>query len=265
MVEISVITIVWNRREGFERTAESLLAQTYPHFEWIVVDGGSTDGGLDVIKHHAHRMAWWCSEPDNGIYDAMNKGLARASGDYVVFMNAGDRFASPCVLTRVAELIAASPQPPAAVMGGTVMEFPGGKTYYRAPKDPERYLWYSMPAYHQAIYFRTDDHKKVPYDPALKVSADYRAVARLCRNPARCVVVDEPFSCNESGGDSTSHKLFWTKMRDCMAVQRHDLGLGAGAIGLSFLRRTASHLAVTAMSVPVLSTVLERLVRRNTP
>lgn len=88
--KVSIITVVYNDRDLLANTIESVLAQEYPYIEYLVIDGGSTDGTVDVIRQYADRIAYWVSEPDHGLYDAMNKGLAQASGDYVWFLNAGD-------------------------------------------------------------------------------------------------------------------------------------------------------------------------------
>ena len=91
-MRLSIITVNYNNREGLVRTARSVVEQTFYDFEWIVVDGGSTDGSVGVIQEYADRIAWSVSEPDGGIYEAMNKGLDRASGKYVQFLNSGDSF-----------------------------------------------------------------------------------------------------------------------------------------------------------------------------
>lgn len=87
---ISVITVVYNGAATLERTILSILEQTYPHVEYIIIDGGSTDGSLDIIKKYSEHIAYWVSEPDEGIYDAMNKGVQRASGEWILFMGADD-------------------------------------------------------------------------------------------------------------------------------------------------------------------------------
>ena len=87
---LSIITINYNNSDGLQRTIESVLSQTWTDFEWIVIDGGSTDGSLDIIKKHASHFSFWCSEPDTGIYNAMNKGITHAKGEYLNFMNSGD-------------------------------------------------------------------------------------------------------------------------------------------------------------------------------
>lgn len=87
---ISVITVVYNGLSLIEKTIRSIVSQTYPNIEYIVIDGGSTDGTVEILKLYEDRISYWISEPDRGIYDAMNKGLAAATSDYVWFMNAGD-------------------------------------------------------------------------------------------------------------------------------------------------------------------------------
>ena len=90
-VLISVVTVSYNAVSTIEQTILSVINQTYPHIEYIIIDGGSTDGTVDVIKKYADKITYWVSEPDKGIYDAMNKGLRRVRGDWCVFMNSGDK------------------------------------------------------------------------------------------------------------------------------------------------------------------------------
>lgn len=98
-LKITVVTVCYNAVETIERTLLSVLGQTYPNIEYIIIDGGSTDGTVDIIKKYADRLAYWVSEPDKGIYDAMNKGILRATGDYINFMNAGDLYVSPTTIS----------------------------------------------------------------------------------------------------------------------------------------------------------------------
>lgn len=102
---ISIITVTLNNKAGLELTAESIIHQipSKDKWEWIVIDGGSSDGTQEVIWHHEDKIAYWVSEPDGGIYEAMNKGLLHAKGEYVLFLNAGDTFCSSDVVARVVE------------------------------------------------------------------------------------------------------------------------------------------------------------------
>ena len=91
-MKISVVTVCYNAVQTLEKTMLSVLNQTYPDVEYIIIDGGSTDGTVNIIKKYADRLAYWVSEPDKGIYDAMNKGIDVATGEWINFMNAGDTF-----------------------------------------------------------------------------------------------------------------------------------------------------------------------------
>lgn len=109
--KISVITVVRNGREFVEQTINSVLSQSYQNIEYIVIDGGSTDGTVDIIKSHDSQITKWISEKDRGIADAFNKGLALAGGDYLLFLNADDALAHPGVLQEVVEAIVANGYP----------------------------------------------------------------------------------------------------------------------------------------------------------
>lgn len=101
MKKFSIITINYNNCAGLRKTIESVVNQTYTDFEYIVIDGGSTDGSAEVIREYADRIDYWVSEPDKGIYNAMNKGILKATGEYLNFMNSGDCFHSSDVLKDI--------------------------------------------------------------------------------------------------------------------------------------------------------------------
>lgn len=95
----SIITINYNDKDGLMKTIDSVICQTNTDFEYIIIDGGSTDGSINIIKEHEIQISYWVSEPDKGVYNAMNKGVAQAHGDYLIFMNSGDCFHSSEVLS----------------------------------------------------------------------------------------------------------------------------------------------------------------------
>lgn len=99
--QISIITVTYNAAQVLEQTIQSIIQQIFTDYEYIIIDGGSTDGTLDIIRQHANNITYWCSEPDEGLYDAMNKGMKAAKGKYVWFMNAGDEVYSPATLSSI--------------------------------------------------------------------------------------------------------------------------------------------------------------------
>ncbi len=101
---ISIITVVYNAKQALESTINSIVSQNNQSYEYIVIDGGSTDGTLEIIKQHESHIAYWVSEPDKGLYDAMNKGLRASKGKYIWFMNAGDLIYDNYVIENIANI-----------------------------------------------------------------------------------------------------------------------------------------------------------------
>lgn len=99
-MKLSIITVNLNNREGLQRTIDSVICQTFRDFEWIVIDGGSTDGSRELIEQYADHFAYWVSEPDKGIYNAMNKGIKVAKGEYLQFLNSGDYLYNKATLEK---------------------------------------------------------------------------------------------------------------------------------------------------------------------
>ena len=104
MCKISIITVCYNIKDEIERTCESIISQTANNYEWIVVDGGSIDGTVDILNKYKDKMSIFISEKDTGIYNAMNKGIKRATGEWCIFMNGGDCFASNDIIEKFSQL-----------------------------------------------------------------------------------------------------------------------------------------------------------------
>lgn len=168
---LSIITIVYNNVRDIERTMLSVLNQSYAHIEYIVVDGASTDGSLEIIQRYQDRLSKVVSEKDAGIYDAMNKGLALASGDYVLFMNSGDELYAPDIVENV---FATAPNAD-IYYGETEMYNEAWQSIgKRRHSVPEKFTWksfrFGMTISHQAIYIRRSLTE--PYDRKYQLSAD---------------------------------------------------------------------------------------------
>ncbi len=170
--KVSIITVVFNARATLERTIQSIQRLDYPLVEYIVVDGGSTDGTLQLIHQYEEQIDQWISEPDKGLYDAMNKGLRMATGDYVWFINAGDEVAAPEVLTRLFERACGAD----IYYGDTmIVDLEGNEIGHRRLSPPVNLTWKDfrrgMLVSHQSVLVAR--HLASPYDLRYRFSADY--------------------------------------------------------------------------------------------
>ena len=168
---LSIITIVYNNVRDIERTMLSVLNQSYQNIEYIVVDGASTDGTLGIIQRYQDRISKVVSEKDAGIYDAMNKGLALASGDYVLFMNSGDELYAPDTVETV---FAMAPNADIYYGENEMFNEAWQSIGKRRHSVPEKFTWksfrFGMTISHQAIYIRRSLTE--PYDRKYQLSAD---------------------------------------------------------------------------------------------
>jgi len=184
--KLSVITIVYNNVRDIERTVLSVLNQTYPNIEYLIIDGASTDGTLEILKKYEGRITKLISEKDKGIYDAMNKGLSLASGDYILFMNSGDEIYAPDIVEKVF----ATKSDADIYYGETEMYDENWKSLgQRRHKTPETFSWkdfkYGMSISHQAIYIRRSLTET--YDPKYKLSADIDWIIRAAKKAENIV------------------------------------------------------------------------------
>lgn len=172
---ISVITVVYNAASLMQRTIESVVSQDYAHLEYIIVDGASTDGTREMIASYGSSVSQWVSEPDKGIYDAMNKGLAMARGHYVWFLNAGDTLPDPHTVTALVATLP-SDELPSVMYGETLIcDGEGRIVGPRRKRAPEKLTWRSfrqgMVVCHQAIL--VERKLAAPYNLNYRISADF--------------------------------------------------------------------------------------------
>jgi glycosyltransferase involved in cell wall biosynthesis len=216
---LSVITIVYNNVRDIERTILSVTGQAYPHIEYIVVDGLSADGTLDVIAKYKDRVSKLISEKDEGIYDAMNKGLAAATGDYVIFMNSGDEFYDA---GTVAKVFATAPDADIYYGETEMLNHELQSLGQRRHKVPENFTWrsfnYGMSISHQAIYIRRALAES--YDRRYQLSADIDWIIRAAKKAKKIVKVDGYVAKYLVGGMSkTKHRQSLQERFDIM--KRH--------------------------------------------
>ena len=170
-MKISIVTINYNNLKGLQVTTTSVLGQTYPNKEMIVIDGGSTDGSAEFIANNKDSFVYSVSEKDNGIYNAMNKGVLHASGDYVIFMNSGDCFFDDKVLE---EVFGESNYSSDIIYGSTLCRTAPGMAFLRKPHTLEVMKNNHISALcHQSTFIRTALMKEVGYDESYKLLGDY--------------------------------------------------------------------------------------------
>jgi len=174
--KFSIITVCRNEAENIRQTCESICSQTYSDFEWIIIDGESTDGTLDILAEYSSKISCFVSEPDGGIYDAMNKGVQRATGEYLLFLNGGDYLADECALARVAAA------PDRDVLYGDLLYLrDDGTSYIQAFPDMLSSGFLARRTLpHQASFIRRGLFLRYGmYDTSIRISADYDLFVRF--------------------------------------------------------------------------------------
>ena len=200
---ISIITVNKNHASGLKRTIESVLRQTSKEYEYIVVDSASTDGSAE-LKNEYPQINHFISEPDSGIYNAMNKGIRLAHGDYCLFLNSGDTLYRQDVLSKASECL--NPAEPDAIISFRLM-LPGNDSYF--PRNNYTLLHFQPGCIpHQATLIRRDLFKTVgPYREDYRLISDFIFFFRaLCLKKVSFRTVDLPFCSYEMDGASTNRK-----------------------------------------------------------
>ena len=197
----SVITINYNNREGLRNTIKSVVCQKFNDFEFIIIDGGSTDGSVDVIQEYSSDVSFWVSEKDRGIYHAMNKGVAQAHGDYCIFMNSGDCFYD----NRVLESMEIHSFKEELLVGKIVSKT--NKFLFDSPKRPlSLYYLYSGTVPHQSTFIKTDMLRQYPYDENLGIVSDWKFFVQLIvLHSCSIRFVDQIIARFDTNGVSTSN------------------------------------------------------------
>lgn len=191
-MKLSVITVTYNAEKTLERTLKSVQAQTYPHWEHLIVDGVSADGTVELIRKYAEEKVnaqgklRWISEPDRGLYDAMNKAISLASGDYLCFLNAGDTFFSPDTVEKIIRSFDANKSPDILYGETAIVDEEGAFLHMRRLKAPDRLTWKSfrqgMVVCHQAFIVKRELAE--PYDLSYRFSSDFDWCIRMMKKAA---------------------------------------------------------------------------------
>jgi glycosyltransferase involved in cell wall biosynthesis len=247
-LRISVVTAVYNRADTINQAVESVQSQTYPQIEHVIQDGGSTDGTLEVIKRVANDSTHLQSERDGGIYDAINRGIGRATGDVIGLMHSDDFLADALVLQRVADALA-----------DPGVDGVYGDLQYVSADDPTRVVrhWRSgdytpsklrlgwMPP-HPTLYLRREVFDRWGlYDTSFRIAADYDAMLRyLVKGRIKLAYVPEVFVKMRVGGESNRslERILRKSREDLIAIRRNGVG-GLGTLALKNLSKIGQFIA----------------------
>ncbi len=254
---ISIITITRKHLSGLKATAASLAQENSHLFEWIVIDGASTDGTVEYL-HNTHPLTpplsppgrgrspsgaegegakCWLSEPDNGIYDAMNKGIERARGEYVLFLNAGDTLALPRTLDTLAEILKARPTQPDLIYGDAFEDTPEGRITKTA--RPHGQLRQGLFTHHQAIFYARAVMNDLRYDQTYDIAADYKFTAEFLRRADDVFYWPRPVCSFEAGGVS-QRQAFKGRMQQSLIRRELQMTLPIEEV-LIVLKQTAAY------------------------
>lgn len=240
-MKISIITITYNSAKTLQHTLESVQSQTYPDIEHVIVDGASTDGTKDLIENYAkqHSNVHWISEKDNGIYNALNKGISMATGDIIGFLHSDDVLFSAHSIEQIAD---AFKNPTIDVVYGDLQYCREGKIIRRWKSNdfnPHALKYGWMPP-HPTMYVRKEVYQQVgEYDEWFHIAADYDMMLRIFKSGFRSQYIPEVLVRMETGGASnknTKARLSKTQ-EDYIALKKNHVGAGYLTVACKQLRK----------------------------
>ena len=206
LIKFSIITIVYNGTNCIKKTINSVVNQAYNNYEYIIVDGNSKDNTLEICEQYEGKISKIISEPDKGLYDAMNKGIENASGEYIIFMNCDDTFYDNQVLEKVAQGIEDNNHPD--FIYGDAIEVSEDETQEFLKKARNhKMIWYGMFTHHQAMFYKLEIIKKnnLKYDPQYKIAADYAFTASYLKYCESFLYLEFVFCGFKQGGLSSGN------------------------------------------------------------
>ncbi len=223
----SIITVCYNNLDGLKKTYQSVANQTGRNYEWIIVDGGSVDGTAQFLESLRHDNTQWVSEADNGLYDAMNKGISMASGQYLIFMNSDDEFAERDTLALVHEAIELNDFPD-LIYGDARERKLSGELVYKKGRS-HNWAWYGMFTHHQSMFYKLSSlrqHEILYNYQRYPTAADYAFTAMMLKIPDLKVLRIKQPLCTFMRGGISAHSIPQGSL-DQWLIKRDILGLPA--------------------------------------
>lgn len=217
MVKLSIITINFNNYQGLKKTIDSVKSQSFKDFEWILIDGGSSDGSKELIEENEKYFSYWVSEPDNGIYDAMNKGTVLAKGEYCQFLNSGDYFIATDTLQNIFRRSFESD-----VNYGDVWFVKNDRVIEKRiyPDNINLSFLLRSPLGHQATFVKTEIAKKYLYRTKYKISADRAFFIELYCNDCSFSHISQPIVYFDSEGIGSVDKTLKERRKQFFQIKR---------------------------------------------
>lgn len=200
---ISIVTVCFNAENLIESTIQSVLEQKFQDIEYIVVDGKSADNTINIIKKYEEKIDSFISEPDTGIYNAMNKGAKRANGEWIIFLNAGDVFVDKDVLQNLSSYL--SDKNNDIVYGDILKKDKSGNLFLKKSTAPGNK--HKMYFCHQAVFCRTSVCKEMPFDESYELSADFKFFKTAFKQGCNFKQTDIVVTIFDTGGASNKNRL----------------------------------------------------------
>ena len=211
-MRLSIITINLNNKEGLQKTIDSIISQTYKDYEWIIIDGGSTDGSKELIEKYDKYVTYWISEPDKGIYNAMNKGIKIAKGEYLNFMNSGDTFYDSSVLDSVYKLTINTNSD--IYYGNSLYIYETKERIFYRPQDITLLYLYKDTILHQSSFIKRELFNASGYDETLKIVSDWKMWLIWMLQDKKFYYLDLIISRFDAYGISTTNTILVSQERE---------------------------------------------------
>lgn len=257
--KISVVTISYNIVTSIEKTILSVINQTYPNIEYIIIDGGSTDGTLDIIKKYSDKINYWISEPDKGIYDAMNKGIHIATGEWINFMNAGDIFYDNNVINETFSLIDENSFD--IIYGDLVIDSPFGLYWKRA--DDLNNISKRMVFGHQASFINSKYHKSNEYDITFKSSGDYNFFYKAYFNNAKFKYIPIKVAIFDGKSGMSKDNFYIANLEDLRIYGKDKYLKNRVKLSFNFLLWKIKRFIKTIIGKKILTTLMKKKMEKN--
>ena len=233
---VSIITVVYNGEKFLEETIQSVISQTYENIEYIIIDGGSTDGTLDIIKRYEDKIDYWISEKDKGIYDAMNKGIDVASGEIIGLINADDWYEKDTINTVIKNY---SGDKNFDIFHGNLNYINKSEKIYKPNFSHRKMLLQGMSLYHPTCFVKRSIYEEEKFDVNYQLAADYKLIFSMMLKEKKFCYIDKVLANMRAGGAGT---VFWKRIVEGHYIRR-DLGFNIVVVYFTSLIRIILTLA----------------------